>query len=168
MTFGRAERLSDNEYSVLGQPMYLLIALIITALIIALFVLSLQNIARDSHLHHMQHEIDAILAEAATMFEYANEGTLVNVHVEFPSSLQFIVFGSLPLNGSTEPTNLTLNDTISNNYYFVMDDGALYSFHTNARFSSQNLTQIAIFHSGVYDLTLELCYDDGKTFVKIY
>jgi hypothetical protein len=102
------------------------------------------------------------------MFEYADEGALVTVHVEFPTSMRFLVFGGLPTNGTTEPTNLTLNETTSNNYYYVMCDGTLHTFHTNARFSSSNLTQMAVFHSGTYDLTLELYHDGDKTYVKIY
>ena len=168
MTIRRAERLFNHEDAVLGLPIYLFIVLIVAALIIALFVLGFQTLTRDSHVHDVQHEIDVILSWTSTMFEYGNEGTLVNVHVEFPSPLRFIVFGGLPTNGSTEPTNLSLNDATSNNYYFVMDNGACYSFHTNARFCSKNSTHSAMFHSGVYDLILELCSDEGTTFVKIY
>lgn len=168
MELGRATSLADDIYAVLGQPVYILIALVVVAIIIALFTLSLQSIIMDSQFHQVEHEIDTILTEATTMFEYADEETSVTVHIEFPPSLQFIVFGGLPENCTVEPTNLALNDNTSNNYYFVMNDGTLRSSHTNARFSSENLTQIAVFHSGTYDLTLELCYDNGKTYVKIY
>jgi hypothetical protein len=112
-------------------------------------------------------EIDKILIEAANMFEYADNGSIVTIPVEFPSSMQFIVFGYLSRNDTNEPTNLTLDEKTSNNYLYVMNDGTLRTFHSNARFSNHNMTQIAIFHSGKYDITLELCQLEGKTYVTM-
>jgi hypothetical protein len=168
MTFNRANPLAGDENAVLGQPMYLLVIIIVTAAIITLFSFSLQNIIIDSQIHQVEHEIDTILTEATNMFEYADEGSAATVHVEFPSALRFIVFGGLPANGTIEPTNLTLDENTNNNYYYVLNDGTLRTFHSNARFSDKNLTQTAVFHTGTYDLTLELCYQDGKTYVTIY
>jgi hypothetical protein len=168
MTFSRAKPLSGEENAVLGQPVYLLVVIIIAAAIITLFILSLQNTIMDSQIHQVEHEIDTIMTEATNMFEYADEGSLATVHVEFPTALQFIVFGGLPTNGTVEPINLTLDENTNNNYYYVMNDRTLRVFHSNARFSSKNLTQMAIFHTGTYDLTLELCYNDGMTYVTIY
>jgi hypothetical protein len=168
MSFNRASPLSGEENAVLGQPVYLLVVIIIAAAIITLFSLSLQNIIKDSQIHQVEHEIDTIMTEATNMFEYADEGSIATVHVEFPTTLQFIVFGGLPTNDTREPTNLTLDENTNNNYYYVMNDGTLRVFHSNARFSSKNLTQIAIFHTGTYVLTLELCYYDEKTYVTIY
>jgi hypothetical protein len=168
MIFNRANPLAGDENAVLGQPVYLLVIIIVTAAIIMLFSLSLQNIIIDSQIHQIEHEIDTILTEATNMFEYADEGSIATVHVEFPSALRFIVFGGLPTNGTIEPTNFTLDENTNNNYYYVLNDGTLRSFHSNARFSDKNLTQIAVFHTGIYDLTLELWYQDGKTYVTIY
>jgi len=42
------------------------------------------------------------------------------------------------------------------------------TFHSNARFSGNDITTIALFHSGVYDLTLKLNHTGDKTYVKIY
>jgi hypothetical protein len=168
MTFNRTNPLSGEENAVLGQPVYLLVVIIIAVAIITLFSLSLQNTIMDSQIHQVEHEIDTIMTEAANMFEYADEGSMATVHVEFPAALQFIVFGGLPTNGTGEPTNLTLDENTNNNYYYVITDGTLRVFHSNARFSSKNLAQMAIFHTGTYDLTLELCYNDGKTYVTIY
>jgi len=168
MIFKRTNPLVGDENAVLGQPVYLLVVIIVAAAIITLFSLSLQNIIMDSQIHQVEHEIDTILTEATNMFEYADEGSMAIVHVEFPMALQYIVFGGLPTNGTIEPTNLTLDENTNNNYYFVMNDGTLRLFHSNARFSSENLTQMAVFHSGTYDLTLELYHNGGKTYVTIY
>jgi hypothetical protein len=157
-----------DERAVIGQPIYLLVALIVAAAIIAFFTLSIQQTAMNSQRNQVEHEVDKILIEATNMFEYAEEGTFVTIHVEFPATMRFLVFGGLPTNGTMEPTNLTLNETTSNNYYFVMIDGTLHTFHVNARFSSDNLTQISVFHSGTYDLALDLSHDGEKTYVKIY
>jgi hypothetical protein len=102
------------------------------------------------------------------MFEYADNGSIVTVHVEFPTSMRFIVFGHLPSNNTSEPANLTLDEKTSNNYYFVMNDGTLRIFHSNARFSNHNMTQIAVFYSGAYDITMELCQKKGKSYVAMY
>ena len=159
---------SLDEKAVIGQPIYLLIAGIVTAVIIALFLVSFQSITTESQIHMVDHEIDKILTQSTTMFEYANEGTLVTVHVDFPSSMRFIVFGSLPRNDTRQPTNLSINETTSNNYYYVMGDGTIHTGHSIARFSAENKTQIALLHTGSYDLKLELCSDGEKTYVKIY
>ena len=168
MISDRVDKLLNDAYAVLGQPVYLLVMLLVVAVIITLFGISLQNIIMDEQVHQVEHEIDRIITEATNMYEYADEGTVVTLHIDFPPSLRFIVFGYLPTNGTIEPTNLTLREHTNNNYYYVMNDGTLRLFHSNARFSSKNLTQIAVFHSGTYNLTLELCHSEGKTYVTIY
>ena len=121
MIFKRTNPLVGDENAVLGQPVYLLVVIIIAAAIITLFSLSLQNIIMDSQIHQVVHEIDTILTEATNMFEYADEGSMVTVHVEFPTALRFIVFGGLPTNGTTEPTNLRLDENTNNNYYYEVN-----------------------------------------------
>jgi hypothetical protein len=101
------------------------------------------------------------------MFEYADNGSLRIVSVKFPSSMRFIVFGQVPLDGTNEPTYLTLDENISNNYYYVMEDGTVRTFHSNARFSNHNMTQVALFHSGTYDITLVLRQTGGKTYLTM-
>jgi hypothetical protein len=133
-----------------------------------MFSLSFQSITNDSQAQLVEHEIDAVLTQATNMFEYADEGTLVTVHIDLPASLRFIVFGCLPTNSTQEPSNLVLDERTSNNYYYVMNDGTLRTFHSNARFSNKDLSQIAVFHAGTYDLTLELCHHDGRSYVAIY
>jgi hypothetical protein len=101
------------------------------------------------------------------MFEYADNESFRSLSVEFPPSIRFIVFGQVPRNGTNEPTNLTLDENTSNNYYYVMDDGTVRTFHSNARFSNCNMTQMVLFHSGTYDITLELCQKEGKTYLTM-
>jgi hypothetical protein len=168
MPFRKEKMLLGKEDAVVGQPIGLLVILIIAAIIITLFSLSIKNILEDSQLHQVEQEINTILIDASNMYEYATEGSVNTLHVEFPMSLRFIVFGALPTNGIHEPTDLSLDENTSNNYYFVMNDGTLKIFHSNARFSCRNLTQVAFFHSGAYDLTLELCSKEGKSYVTMY
>lgn len=158
----------NNDDAVLGLPIYLMVAIISAAAVIAMLALSMHHITTESQTYQVEYEIQRIISEAENMFEYADEGTLVTVHVEFPDSMSFVVFGDLPENGGAEPDDLTLEENTSNNYYFVMNDGTLLTYHSIARFSSDDETTIALFHSGVYDLTLELYYTGGKTYVKIY
>jgi hypothetical protein len=168
MKYQRANCLCRHDYAVLGQPIYLLIVIIIVAAIIGALALSLQQVIIDTQIYQVEHEINRMTTEATNMFEYANEGTFITLHIEFPASLQFIVFGSLPSNGTAEPSLLTLDENTSNNYYFVMSNGMVRTYHSNVRFSNQNLTQMVVLHSGVYDLTLELCSYMGKSYVAVY
>jgi hypothetical protein len=168
MTFGKAYPLSSGNHAVIGQPVYLVVVLIITATTITIAGLSLSTIMRDGRIHEVECQIEPILTESSLMFEYADEGSIVHMRVEFPTSLRFIVFGSLPRNGTKEPTNHTLDENNSNNYYFVMNDGTLRTFHSNARFSDRNTTQIVVLHPGRYNLTMELMKNEGKTYVTLY
>ena len=158
----------NNKDAIMGLPIYLIVAIITATAVIAMLVLSMHHITTETQIHQVEYEIQRITSEAENMFEYADEGTLVTVHVEFPNSMKFVVFGDLPKNGNTKPVNLSLDENTSNNYYFVMNDGTISTFHSIVRFSSHNETTIALFHPGIYDLTLELCYVGGKSYVKIY
>jgi len=158
-----------NEKAVTGIPIYIAVVIVITAIGIAVFSIAIHNIWQDSQIHQVEYEVDKIVSEAKNMFEYANEGTIVTVHVDFPSSMKFIIFGSLPINSSFEPDNATLDENTSNNYYFIMNNGRIFTFHSNVRYSGRNHNETAVFHPGVYDLKLELVMEgNGRTYVKIY
>jgi len=161
--------LNDNK-AVIGMPIYLLIAIFIAGIIIGSFIISINSSIKNSQTDIVRHEIEKIISEAENMFEYADEGTLVTVSVDFSKSMKFAVFGSMPQNGVLRPTNFNLDEKVSNNYYFVMKDGTISSFSSNARFSSYDITKIAFFGPGTYDLSLKLEYDfiGGKTYVKIF
>ena len=158
----------NNNRAVIGMPVYLLVAIVVAGVIIGLFALSIYNSIKNSQTEQIKSEIEKIISEAENMFEYADEGTLVTVSVDFSNSLKFAVFGSMPQNGVLKPTNYNLDEKMSNNYYFVTDDGTVSSYSSNARFSSQDTSSIAVFGPGVYDLSLELEKKGGKTYVKIY
>jgi hypothetical protein len=159
-----------DDKAVMGLPTYILVSITAATIVIAILLIALYGILSDSQFHQVEHELDKIISDAGNMFEYADEGTMITVHVEFPSYMRFIVFGSLPKNGGiSEPDNITLDETTSNNYYFVMNDGRIITAHSNARFSGKNTSEMAVFHAGTYDLKLELVKEvDGRTYVKIY
>ena len=157
-----------NKDAIMGLPIYLIVAIITATAVIAMLVLSMHHITTETQIHQVEYEIQRIVSEAENMFEYADEGTLVTVHAEFPNSMKFVVFGDLPKNENSKPVNLTLEENTSNNYYFVMNDGACMTFHSNARFCGNDEATIALFQPGIYDLTLELQFVGGKTYVKIY
>jgi hypothetical protein len=159
---------SRNDYAIMGYPVYLLVAIIVASVIIGLIAISVYNIWMDSQRHQVEYVTDSIISEAENMFEYADEGTVVSVSVEFPSSMRFVVFGSLPEQGTATPTDFTLDENVSNNYYYVMSDGSCATFHSNARFSGEQTNETAVFYPGSYDLTLELVKVEGRSYVKIY
>ena len=160
---------SSDDDAVMGQPIYLMVAVIIASVIVASILFGLYDVTSKSQNHIVNHEIDKILVKSAMMYEYADEAALVTVDVEFPASMRFIVFGGVPQETLTQPPhNLSLNESVSNNYYYVMDDGTVHMGHSNARFSAQNTSQIAVFQPGSYTLRLELYSIEGRTYVKVY
>lgn len=167
MIFKGVHLLSIDRDAVIGQPISLLVILLVAGFITTLLCLSIPNLMKESQIQKVESEIDRILTEATNMFEYADNESFRSLSVEFPPSIRFIVFGQVPRNGTNEPTNLTLDENTSNNYYYVMDDGTVRTFHSNARFSNRNMTQMILFHSGTYDITLELCQKEGKTYLTM-
>jgi len=160
---------TSNKEAVMGLPVYLIVAIIVASAIIAVLSIGIYNVYLDSQFHKTQQEINKIVYEAENMFEYADEGTMIPIHCEFPPSMKFVVFGGLPKNKTNEVNDLTLDENTSNNYFFVMNNGKISISHSSTRFSGKNTDQIAVFYPGVYDLKLELVKEvDGKTYVKIY
>jgi len=157
-----------NDEAVMGLPVYLMVAIIVGSIVFAAFALSIYNMHKDAQVDIVAAEIEKITVEAENMFEYADEGTLINVHVDLPDSMSFMVFGGLPENGVAEPLDHTLNEDISNSYYFVMDDGTIKTYSSNARFSGESTNETAILHPGSYNLKIELVESEGKSYVKIY
>jgi len=160
--------LKFDDTAVVGLPVYLLIVIIIACIIFGVFAFSIYKMHNDAQVDVVRSEIEKITSEAENMFEYANEGSLVTVHVDFPDSMGFLVFGSLPENGVMEPTEHSLDEGVSNCYYFVMDDGTIETHSSNARFSGESVDEIALLGPGSYDLRIELERVGDKSYVKIY
>ena len=157
-----------NDLAVIGMPIYLMVAIITTGCIIGVFSYSIYNMVENSQSEIVKNQVEKIISEAENMFEYADSGSLVTIQVNFPDSLRFAVFGSMPLNGVSEPANHVLDENTSNNYYFVMGDGTICSYSSNARFSGELIEEVAVLHQGSYTISLELEKNDEKSYVKIY
>lgn len=157
-----------DDYALIGFPSYLLVAIITSSLIIGVFSFSLMNMINNSKNEIIKKEIEKIINEAENMFEYADTGSLVSLHVDFPDSLRFVVFGDIPMNGANLPNDKSLDEKTSNNYYYVLEDNSILSFSSHTRFSSNNTDEICILKKGSYNLKLELVNYEGKTYVKIY
>ena len=159
---------STDEHGVIGQPIYLLIAVVVSVVIIGIFLVILSTKTIESQRYAVEHEVDRIMSQAITMYDYADEGSFSSIHVDFPFAMHFIVFGGLPQNDTQQPTNRSLNASTSNNYYYVMVDGTIHTGHAVVCFSAQNSSQLALFRSGSYNLTLELVREGDTAYVKIY
>lgn len=156
-----------NKKAVVTQPIALLVVFFVSSVILTLFFLSIPGLIKESHRQQVETEIEKIIVEASTMYEYAENGTKKTISVQFPSSLRFAVFGAVPTQGTSEPTTLTIDDHTSNNYFYVMKDGSIYQFHTNTRFSNHNMTQMVLFHPGCFTITLQLCQKEGTPYVTM-
>lgn len=159
--------LCKKDSAAIGQPAGLLVTLIVAMVIIILLSLSIHHLQTEAELHHIEKQVQTILTQASTMFEYANEESLINLHVTFPQSMRYIVFGDFPRNGIIEPIQRTLDENTSNNCYYVTNDGTIRTFHSNTRFSNHNMTQISVFYAGSYTITLKLSRHGGKTYVTM-
>jgi len=162
-------KLLMNNWGMVGFPVYLLVAIIISSIVLVGFAFSILQMHNDAQAGIVQTQIEKITSEAENMFEYADAGTMVTVSVDFPDSMRFIVFGSLPRNGGSQPSDLTLDEDMSNSYYFVLKDGNVKTFSSNARFSGESTDEIALLFPGRYNICVELEQDSGGvSFVKIY
>jgi len=157
-----------DSRAVVGMPVFILVAIIVAAIVIGFFALGVLNSIQESQFDIMKKEVEKIICEAENMFEYADEGTLVTVHVDLPDSLNFLVLGGLPVDGVSEPSDHGLDENMSNNYFFVMDDSSVFSSSSNARFSDNSTNSIVLLRSGSFDLKLELVRVGGKSYVKVY
>jgi len=157
-----------NDHAPLGYPLYLFIVVLLLTLILTFFFMMVVHTKQETDIYTIQKELETIITEATMMYDYATEGSTVTLSVSFPSSMNYLLFGSLPQHDPAQPLNLTLQENTSNNYYFMMDDGQTFTFHSNARFSSDNLTKCAVFYPGSYTLILNLTFHEGKTYVKVY
>ena len=160
-------RITDQK-AVMGLPLFLTVATIIASIILAVFIYSLINIQRDSQKNQIEYQIDQIVAEAKNMYEYADEGSLTHKRVDFPGIMKMLVFGALPTQDESISPNSTIDENTSNNYYYIMDNGEIFTFHSSVRFSDENTTKRAVLYPGSYEITLELQTQDGKTYVTIY
>ncbi|MEM4258349.1 MAG: hypothetical protein QXL17_04265 [Candidatus Thermoplasmatota archaeon] len=150
------------------MPMYLTVALIVAAVIIATFTIGIYNMITTSQAHAIEYELSKIVAEAEHMYQYADEGSMVTVDVTFPATLKYAVFGSTPLPGGQEPTNRQLNPATANNYYYVLSDGTVSPFHSPVCFSSEDPTKFAVVYAGNYRMCLELKKIGAVSYVSIY
>jgi len=159
----------QNNYAVIGLPIYLLVALIASTLVITIFTISISSLFQETEITHIKTEIEKIITEAENMYEYSDSGTLKTIKISLPSSLKFVVFGGFPETEELLPKDNILDEKTSNNYYFVTNDGAYNNYHSIARLCGKQTDQIAIFKQGTYNIKLELVEgNDRRSYVKIY
>jgi hypothetical protein len=139
----------------------------IASVIIAVFCVSIPDRIKQEQKQHVEEQVNKILIEASMMFEYGDNGSQQTISIDFPSSMRYLVFGHLPANGVEEPTDLSLDEQTSNNCYYIMDDGTMHSYHSNARFSNHNMTQMMLLHPGAYIITLKLQQKEGVPYVTM-
>jgi hypothetical protein len=157
-----------NDRAVIGMPVYLLVAITTSSIIIAVFSSSIMHIIHSTESDSVKKEIEKIVSEAENMFEYADSGTLLTINVNLPSSLNKLVFGSIPQKNIFDEENIIFDENTSNNYFFVMNDATLNIYSSNARFTGKNIGEAVVLKPGCYNLAIELVKNEGKTYVKIY
>lgn len=157
-----------DDRAIVGMPVYLLVAIATSSIIFAVFSLSILHITKNADLDSVKKEVEKIVSEAENMFEYADSGTVLIINVNLQSSLNKLVFGSIPKKNIFDDKDIIFDENISNNYFFVMDDGTIEVYSSNARFTGENIGQVALLKSGSYNIVLELTKSEGKTYVKIY
>ena len=102
--------------AVTGLPIALLVALIVTSIGLSLLSLSVFHFWNNTQEHQTIAEVEKIVSEAETMFAYANEGTMVQMSVELPHTVNTLVFGTILRDTTRDPSTITLDENLSNNY----------------------------------------------------
>jgi hypothetical protein len=157
-----------DDRAVIGMPVYLLVAITTSSIILTVFSLSILNITKNAEVDSVKKEVEKIVSQAENMFEYADSGTVLTINVNLPNSLNKLVFGSLPQKNVFDEKDIIFDEDTNNNYFFVMDDGTTNVYSSNARFTGENIEQASLLKSGTYNLVIELIKNKGKTYVKIY
>jgi len=161
-------RFFPNSFAVMGYPVYLTVAIIVTAAVLAVFVQSAVFISESTDDHMIAQELHKIVTEAQNMYEYADEGTLVTVQLKLPDSLHFAVFGDMPKPGYGLPSDLIRShENLSNHYYYVLNNGEMSMFHIPARFCGEDVNDIVLLRPGTLDLVLELKKYGERSYVQI-
>lgn len=162
------KKMQKNNQATIGLPVYLIIAIITSSTVLATLSFAMYNLLSDSLVYDIEKEINKIVSQAENMFEYADSGSIETVSVEFPENIKFIVFGGLPINYTNITQNILLDENTSNNYFFILNNERIYTYHSTVRFSGFNINNVALFQPGKYDLRLELVKYNGKSYIKIY
>ncbi len=157
----------ENEFAVIGTPTNLMISIITASVICSILLYSIITLSEESQTHLVKKQIDKIRSDAENMFEYANSGSKLKIDVKFPESMRFAVFGKIP-DDTLKPSNFELDKNMSNNYYFIMENGDICTYSSNARFCGNSTDRVAVLNNGEYSIYLELVCQDGMTYVKIY
>ncbi len=157
-----------DKKAMTGFPIYFLVAIIISSLIISIFTISISEMIKKSKKDLLKNEIEKIIANAENMFEYADTGTVINLKTNFPDTLDFLVFGGIPESLNKKPSKFIFNEKTSNNYYYKLKDGTINCFSSHVRFCGKNSNELSILFKGENFLVLELVKEYNKTYVKIY
>jgi hypothetical protein len=141
--------LSGND-AVIGLPVYLTVMAVILSVGVFLLSSALNAMDREGERQLCEQGIDRVVNEASHLYAYADNGVMATVTIDIPNSVRVLVFGGLPSNGSQ-----ILHDSgTSENYYYVLDDGSLWTSHIQARLCGQNISCPAVFTPGQYQLSL--------------
>ena len=157
----------ENEFGLAGASATLMISIITASIICSILLYSSLTLSEETQTYLAKKQMDKIRSEAENMFEYANSGSKLKIDVKFPESMRFAVFGKIP-DDTLKPNNFELDKNMSNNYYFIMENGDSCTYSSNARFCGKSTDQIAVLNNGEYSIYLELVCQDGMTYVKIY
>jgi hypothetical protein len=152
-----------DENASITIPMYLLIIIIIFTIILGIFLIGVNNLQNNYHKNTIESTILNIINQAETMNTFSDEGTNKTFSVNFPDTLEKIVFGANPDDNLINSTN---NNSIKSCYY-IMNNGENKIFHTKIRFTSSILISPAIFQSGNQIIKIELIKHQGDSYIKI-
>lgn len=165
----RSSSIAFDCHALLGYPMYLGVALLVTSAVLGVFVQSTMIMTQEADDHLVLQELQRLVVEAENMYEYADQGSRVTLHLHLPSSFYFAVFGDNPRSDWSYPASLDRSHSMtSNQWYYVMNSGQSSVFHSSVRFCGTTDETIAILGPGELTVVLELKHhEEGISYVHI-
>lgn len=143
---------THQNTAVVGLPIYLTVIGVVLAVALLLFGRILLNLSQIPASQNRDATMRDVLAEASQLYAYADEGSNRSVVLVVPCSMQVLVFGGLPGDGSA----IIHDARTCSSVFYRAEDGTYVTAHVQARLCGQNASCAAIFTPGEYHLVLRL------------
>ena len=134
-----------NKKGVLGLPIQYTVAIIMAAISISLMIYASYDLWKGYEEKKAIKEANKIVDEAERIYGMGENGTMIKLKVDIPTSVNKIVFGSH-------------NRNEENHYYILMNWGKNMSFFSSAKFS------YSITYGGIREVKIKM----EEQHVKIY
>jgi type II secretory pathway pseudopilin PulG len=157
-------RFHSHDSAVIGLPIYLTVVAVVLGFGLLLLSGSLQDVFQRREKEQCEETLNRVLNEAAHLNAYASVEATTTMTLTVPGSIRLLVFGGLP----TTEGQIFHDSRTSTNYYYIAEDGSVWTGHVQARLCGANVSCPAVFTPGMYHLTLKLLETEEGAYVAIW